>query len=268
MVKAVPAAALAALFFFVQTALADQITLSSTTSTENSGLFGFILPKFTAATGTEVRVIAVGTGQAIRIARNGDADALLVHHRPSEEAFVADGFGVERRIVMYNDFVVLGPGDDPAAARGAESVVEAFRAIAGSGIPFASRGDDSGTHKAEKGIWSAAGLSPEARDNWYREMGAGMGATLNAAVAMGAYTLSDRATWLSFANKQSHEIVFQGDPALFNQYAVIAVNPVKHPHVNIRGAQAFVDWLTGPNGQAAIAEYRRDGEQLFFPNAE
>lgn len=258
---------IAAYLMSIPAVMADQITLSSTTSTENSGLFEHILPKFTEQTGIEVRVIAVGTGQAIRIARNGDADVLLVHHRPSEERFVAEGYGVERIPVMYNDFVLLGPSEDPADVMSATSAIDAFRRIGDAGALFASRGDDSGTHKAELGLWQGAGLAPESRDSWYRELGAGMGATLNAAVAMGAYTLCDRATWISFANKHSHRIVFEGDAALFNQYSVIAVNPVRHPHVNTAAANSFVEWLSHWRGQSAISSFRLQGMQLFFPNA-
>lgn len=261
------ALAIAAHLLLPQAVLADPITLSSTTSTENSGLFEHILPKFTAETGIKVRVIAVGTGQAIRIARNGDADVLLVHHRQSEETFVAEGFGVERIPVMYNDFVVLGPSDDPADVATAASALEAFQRIRDADALFASRGDDSGTHKAEKGMWQAAEITPLSRDGWYRELGAGMGATLNAAVAMGAYTLCDRATWISFTNKGAHTVVFEGDPALFNQYSVIAVNPQRHPHVNAAAADAFIKWLTSWRGQSAISGFRLHGVQLFFPNA-
>ena len=245
------------------------ITLASTTSTENSGLFDHLLPRFTAATGIAVRVVAVGTGQALRMARNGDADVLLVHHRPSEEAFVAEGYGVRRHDVMYNDFVLVGPGADPAGVRGLDDAAAALAQIAGAGAPFASRGDDSGTHKKERDLWAAAGLDPSAAGgSWYRETGSGMGATLNAAAGMGAYALSDRATWHAFQNKGDLEVLVEGDQRLFNPYGVILVNPARHPHVHAREGQAFIDWLVSDDGQAAIAAYRLDGRQLFFPNAE
>ncbi len=250
------------------------ITLASTTSTENSGLFDHLLPRFTEATGITVRVVAVGTGQALRIARNGDADVLLVHHRASEEAFVAAGFGLRRYDVMANDFVLLGPRADPAGVRGRTDAARALAQIAGAGAPFASRGDDSGTHKKERDLWAAAGLDPAALDSagasgaWYRETGSGMGATLNAAAAMGAYALSDRATWLAFQNKGDLAVLVEGDERLFNPYGAILVSPARHPHVHAREGQAFIDWLVSAEGQAAIAAYRLDGRQLFFPNAE
>jgi len=245
------------------------ITLASTTSTENSGLFAHLLPQFTQSTGIAVRVVAVGTGQALRIARNGDADVLLVHHRPSEEAFVAEGYGVRRHDVMYNDFVLVGPRADPARLRGLDDAAAALARIAAARAPFASRGDDSGTHKKELDLWAAAGLDPSAASgSWYRETGSGMGATLNAATGMGAYALSDRATWLAFRNKGDVEVLVEGDPRLFNPYGVILVNPARHPHVHAREGQAFIDWLVSDPGQAAIAAYRLDGRQLFFPNAD
>ncbi len=245
------------------------VTLASTTSTENSGLFAYLLPRFTRATGIEVRVIAVGTGQALRIARNGDADVLLVHHRASEERFVAEGYGVKRHDVMYNDFVLVGPRADPAGVRDQTDAARALARIADSKSIFASRGDDSGTHKKERDLWAAAGLDPvEASGTWYRETGSGMGATLNAAAGMGAYALADRATWLAFRNKGDLEVLVQGDPRLFNPYGVILVNPAKHPHVNARDGQAFIDWLVSKPGQAAIAAFRLHGRQLFFPNAK
>ena len=212
---------------------ADQfIIVASTTSTENSGLFSFILPKFTEKTGIEVRVVAVGTGQAIKNAQNGDADVLFVHHKASEEKFVADGFGVERFDVMYNDFVIIGPGDDPAAIKGMNEVAVALQKIAAAQAPFASRGDDSGTHKKELSLWQDAAVDVKAASgSWYRETGSGMGATLNIASAMNAYVMSDRATWLKFGNKGDLEILLEGDSRLFNQYGIILVNPEKHPHV-------------------------------------
>ena len=245
------------------------IVVASTTSTDNSGLFGYILPIFEAETGIKVHVVAVGTGQALEIARNGDADVLLVHHKPSEERFVSGGFGVDRRDLMYNDFVIIGPKADPAGIDGMTDVVEAFKKIAAGRVPFASRGDDSGTHKVERQIWRQAGIDASvASGAWYWETGSGMGATLNTAVGMDAYSLSDRATWLSFRNKGELVILVQGDRRLFNQYGVIRVNPARHPHVKAAAAKAFVDWLTSEAGQTAIADFKVDGRQLFFPNAK
>ena len=246
----------------------DSILLQSTTSTANSGLYEAILPAFTERSGIRVDVVAVGTGQAIRNAENGDGDVLLVHATEAEEAFVAAGFGVERFDVMYNDFVIVGPASDPAGIGEAANVTEALRAIAGAETPFASRGDDSGTHKKELALWRAAGTDVAAASGtWYRETGSGMGATLNVALGMEAYALSDRATWIAFGNKGEHEILFEGRDELFNQYGVILVNPERHPNVAAEAGQAFVDWLLGERGQAAIAAYTLDGEQLFFPNA-
>ncbi|MEO1223665.1 MAG: substrate-binding domain-containing protein [Pseudomonadota bacterium] len=258
------------LTFMAGQAIAEDrhIVLASTTSTENSGLLGAILPLFRAESGVDVRVVAVGTGQALRLARNGDADVLLVHHRPSEEAFVVEGFGVERHEVMYNDFVLIGPRDDPAEITGLDDAASALARIAEAGAVFTSRGDNSGTHLAERTLWDAAGVAlDDASRDWYREMGSGMGATLNAAVAMDAYVLADRATWVSFANKRDHAVLVEGDPALFNQYAVILVNPDRHPHVRAEDGQAFIDWLLSNEGQSAIAAFRVDGQPLFFPNA-
>jgi len=245
------------------------IVVQSTTSTQNSGLFDNILPKFTARTGIEVRVVAVGTGQAIKNAANGDGDVLFVHSRPSEEKFVADGLGVSRADVMYNDFVIVGPADDPAGVAGSKDVTAALAKIADSKAAFASRGDDSGTHKAELRLWKAAAVDPaEASGAWYRETGSGMGATLNTATGMDAYALTDRATWIAFGNKGSHKIAVEGDPKLFNQYGVILVNPSVHPHIKAGMGQTFIDWLLSPQGQNAIASFKVDGQQLFFPNAE
>ncbi|HSF32185.1 MAG TPA: substrate-binding domain-containing protein [Candidatus Tectomicrobia bacterium] len=244
------------------------ITVASTTSTENSGLFGFILPKFQQATGIEVRVVAVGTGQAMKNAERGDADVLFVHHRPSEEQFVAQGFGVERHDVMYNDYVLLGPQTDPASIKGTQDVVAALRQIAATQAPFVSRGDDSGTHKLELSLWEAAGIDVKtASGSWYREAGSGMGATLNTASGLDGYSLSDRGTWISFKNKARLAIAVQGDSRLFNQYGVILVNPAKHRHVKATDGQAFIDWLISERGQQAIAEFRVEGQPLFFPNA-
>lgn len=245
------------------------ITVASTTSTENSGLFGSLLPKFQQETGIEVRVVAVGTGQAIKNAERGDADVLFVHHKPSEETFVAQGFGVNRRDVMYNDFIVVGPQDDPAGIKGNADVVAALGQIAAKQAPFVSRGDDSGTHKLELSLWEAAGVDVKrASGSWYREAGSGMGATLNTASGLNGYTISDRGTWSSFKNKGSLVPLVEGDSRLFNQYGVILVNPAKHPHVKAKEAQAFIDWLVSDRGQQAIADFRIGGEQLFFPNAK
>ena len=245
------------------------ITVASTTSTENSGLFGFILPQFQQATGIEVRVVAVGTGQAIKNAERGDADVLFVHHQPSEEQFVAQGFGVKRHDVMYNDYVLLGPQTDPAGIKGTKDIVAALTQIAATAAPFVSRGDDSGTHKLELSLWEAAGIDvKKASGSWYREAGSGMGATLNTASGLDGYTISDRGTWISFKNKGRLAIVVEGDPRLFNQYGVILVNPAKHAHVKAKDGQAFIDWLISDQGQKAIADFRVEGQQLFFPNAK
>lgn len=250
-------------------AATEFIIVQSTTSTDSSGLFEQILPQFTDETGIEVRVVAVGTGQAIKNARNGDGDVLLVHAKPAEENFVEEGWGVERHDVMYNDFVVVGPNDDPAGIKGEKDAARALEKIAQSEAAFASRGDDSGTHKKERALWKAAGVDVDAASGgWYRETGSGMGATLNTAVGMEAYTLSDRATWLAFGNKQGVEILVEGDPELFNQYGVILVNPDKHPRVKAEAGQIFIDWLLGAEGQSAIASFKVGGEQLFYPNAK
>jgi tungstate transport system substrate-binding protein len=259
------------LFPAASVALADDdnfIIVQSTTSTQNSGLFDYILPKFTKKTGIEVRVVAVGTGQALKNARNGDGDVVLVHSKPDEEKFVAEGWGVKRHDVMYNDFVIVGPASDPAGIAGLKEADEAFKKIAEAKAPFASRGDDSGTNKEEIRLWNAAGVdAKKASGEWYLETGSGMGATLNTAVGKQAYTLTDRGTWLSFANKDDFKVLLEGDPKLFNQYGVILVNPEKHPNVKAEQGQAFIDWLTGPEGQAAIANYTIDGQQLFFTSA-
>jgi tungstate transport system substrate-binding protein len=231
-------------------------------------LFEHILPLFTERTGIEVRVVAVGTGQALRNGANGDGDTLLVHARAAEDAFVAEGHGSERRDVMYNDFVIIGPTADPAGIAGMTDASAALARIAQAGAPFASRGDDSGTHKAELALWQVTGIDTAAASGtWYRETGSGMGATLNVAIAMGAYALTDRATWSRFGNKGDARILVAGDDRLFNPYGVILVNPARHPHVKAGLARTFADWLTGPEGQAAIASFRIDGEQVFFPNA-
>ena len=245
------------------------IVVQSTTSTENSGLFDHILPLFTARIGIEVRVVAVGTGQALKNARNGDGDVLLVHAKADEEAFVAEGYGVERHDLMYNDFVIVGPKSDPAEIRGGRDAVVALDFLAAAAVPFASRGDDSGTHKKELELWDATAIDPRrVSGSWYRETGSGMGTTLNLAVGMKAYTMTDRATWIAFGNKGDFEIMIEGDERLFNQYGVTLVNPERHSSVKAKEGQAFIDWLTGPDGQQAIASYRRDGETLFFPNSK
>jgi tungstate transport system substrate-binding protein len=244
------------------------IIVQSTTSTQNSGLFDHILPIFKKRSGIEVRVVAVGTGQALKNARNGDGDVVLVHSSPDEEKFVAEGWGVKRHDVMYNDFVIVGPASDPAGIAGLKDADQAFKRIAEAEVPFASRGDGSGTHKAELRLWNEAGVdAKKASGDWYLETGSGMGTTLNTAVGKHAYALTDRGTWLSFANKGDLEALVEGDPNLFNQYGVILVNPDKHANVKARDGQAFVDWLISGEGQAAIASYRIDGERLFFSNA-
>jgi tungstate transport system substrate-binding protein len=249
------------------TAQADErfITLSSTTSTQDSGLFGYILPLFQAATGVSVHVVAVGTGQALAIGERGDADALLVHDRPGEDKFVAEGYGIDRRDVMYNDFVIVGPNTDPAHIRGLKDAQKALTQIAAAQAPFASRGDDSGTNRMELRLWKAAGIPVDAHSGWYRDLGQGMGPTLNTAAAMNAYTLTDRATWANFKNRQGLEILTEGDPALFNPYGSILVNPAKWPQVKATDARTWHEWLTGQPGLDAITSYRINGEELFFP---
>ncbi|WP_240454050.1 substrate-binding domain-containing protein [Halomonas sp. NO4] len=241
------------------------ITLASTTSTENSGLFDAIIPLFTEATDIEVRVVAVGTGQAFEIARRGDADSLLVHDTAGEERFVAEGYGTERANVMYNDFVVIGPGDDPAGIADAGTVEAAFSRIAETEAPFASRGDDSGTNRAELRLWEAAGVEPGGE--WYRELGSGMGPTLNTAAGMDAYVMADRATWVAFDNRQNLALLFEGDEALFNQYGSVLIDPERHPHLKHDLVEQWHDWLLSDAGQQAIADFEVKGQQLFFPNA-
>ncbi len=247
----------------------ESIIVQSTTSTQNSGLYDHILPMFEEKTGIDVRVVAVGTGQALENGRRGDGDVLLVHAKPAEEKFVAEGYGVERFDVMYNDFVIVGPADDPAGVKGMDDAPAALAKIAEQEAIFASRGDDSGTHKKELSLWEAAGVDPtEASGGWYRETGSGMGATLNTGIGMDAYVMADRATWISFSNKQNHEILVEGDPALFNQYGIIMVNPEKHPNVNVDAAKTFIDWILSEEGQSAIASFKVQGQQLFIPNAD
>jgi tungstate transport system substrate-binding protein len=246
-------------------AIAGFITVASTTSTEQSGLFKHLLPLFTSQTGIEARVVAVGTGQALDIGRRGDADVILVHDAEAERKFVEQGFGVEYRKVMYNDFVLVGPRSDPAGAR-SKDALEALKRIDRAQASFVSRGDHSGTHAAELRLWRLAGIEI-GKQRWYRSTGAGMGPALNTAAALNAYILADRGTWISFRNRGELEVLVQGDSRLFNQYSVMLVNPRKHRHVKRELGQAFIDWLVSPQGQAAIAGYRLDGEQLFFPNA-
>jgi len=244
------------------------ITLATTTSARNSGLLEVLLPKFTEETGIEVRVVAVGTGRAVQLARDGDADGLLVHHKGLEEQFVADGFGIERLPVMYNEFIIVGPKADPAGAAKAGGGVEALKKIAEAKSPFVSRGDKSGTHLRELATWKQAGIDPApASGTWYREAGSGMGATLNTAVGMQAYCLTDSGTWLNYKERGPLVVLVHNDPKLFNPYTFIVVSPEKHPHVKKDLTQKFADWLTGPDGQKAIADYRIGGEQAFFPNA-
>jgi len=244
------------------------ITVASTTSTEQSGLFRHLLPLFRQKTGIEVRVVALGTGQALDMARRGDADVVFVHARSAEENFVAEGYGVRRLPVMYNDFVLIGPKTDPARIAGGQDILEALRKIRDAKAPFVSRGDRSGTHMAELALWKQAGIDLASdRGPWYRDTGQGMGPALNSASSMNAYLLADRGTWISFRNRGELAILVEGDTRLFNQYGVILVNPEKHRHVKKEMAQAFIDWLVSPEGQQAIAAYRIGGEQLFFPNA-
>lgn len=244
------------------------ITVASTTSTEQSGLFGHLLPLFSKAEGISVKVVAVGTGQALDIGRRGDADVVFVHDRPAEDKFMSEGQGVKRFDVMYNDFVIIGPRSDPARISASKDVVEALRKIATAKATFISRGDKSGTHAAELRLWKEAGVDLGAgKDNWYREIGQGMGPALNMASSSNAYLLSDRGTWLSFKNRGELAILTEGDKRLFNQYGVMLVNPEKHPSVKAKDGQAFIDWLVSPKGQEAIAGYKVGGEQLFFPDA-
>ena len=244
------------------------IVVASTTSTQDSGLFGHILPLFKAKTGIDVKVVAQGTGQALDTGRRGDADVLFVHAKPQEEKFIADGAGVKRFPVMYNDFILVGPKSDPAGIKNMSDVTEALKAIKAKDAPFISRGDRSGTHAAELDLWKAAGIDiGKDKGPWYKEIGQGMGAALNTASASNAYVLADRGTWLSFKNRGDLDILVAGDKRLFNQYGVMLVSPDKHPHVKKELGQAFIDWLVSPEGQKAIADYKVNGEQLFFSNA-
>jgi tungstate transport system substrate-binding protein len=244
------------------------ILVQSTTSTANSGLYDYMLPKFEGETGIKVNVVAVGTGQAIKNAMNCDADVLLVHAKPAEEKFVSDGYGVKRYDLMYNDYVIVGPESDPAGVSGMGDVKAALTKIAESGSAFASRGDDSGTHKKEQSLWAAANIDPEeGSGDWYKSTGSGMGATLNTGVGMGAYVMTDRATWISFKNKSDYKIAVEGDKALFNQYGVVLVKSEKCPDVKVEAGYTFINWLISKHGQEVIGSYKVDGQQLFFPNA-
>ena len=246
-------------------AMAQSIVMSSTTSTEQSGLFGYLLPEFKKATGIDIKVVALGTGQALDMARRGDADVVFVHDQPAEEKFVAEGFGIKRFSVMYNDFVVVGPQADPANAKG-NDIVTALKKISSSNAAFVSRGDKSGTHAAELRFWSQAALADK-KGSGYKECGCGMGPALNIGASTGAYVLTDRGTWLNFKNRADLKVLVEGDAKLFNQYGVMVVNPAKHAHVKQADAQKFVDWIVSSNGQAAIAAYKIGGESVFFPNA-
>jgi tungstate transport system substrate-binding protein len=261
---------IAACALFPLSAFAQEksIVVASTTSTQDSGLFGHILPLFKAKTGIDVKVVAQGTGQALDTGRRGDADVVFVHAKPAEEKFLAEGFGVKRYPVMYNDFVLIGPANDPAGVKGTQDIVAAFTALKNKRIPFISRGDNSGTHQAELKLWKDAGIDiAKAKGPWYREIGQGMGAALNTASASDAYVFSDRGTWLSFKNRGYLVIVVEGDKRLFNQYGAMLVNPQKHPTVKKELGQRFIDWLVSPEGQQAIADYKINGQQLFYPDA-
>ena len=245
----------------------QSIILQSTTSTTNSGLYDYLLPHFLKQTGIEVHVVAVGTGQALKNAENGDGDVLLVHSKPDEEKFVSNGFGIERFDVMYNDFVFVGPAADPANINSSDTSLTVLKKIFEAREIFVSRGDKSGTHKKEMQLWKSADIEPSLfSGDWYREAGSGMGATLNIAVGMGAYTLTDRASWINFKNKQDLIILFEGDENLYNQYGIILVNPDKHPHTKVKFGQQFIDWILSNQGQSLISKYKVDGQQLFFPN--
>jgi len=246
----------------------QRVLVQSTTSTGNSGFYDYLLPLFKKETGITVNVVSVGTGQAIRNARNCDGDVLLVHSKPAEEAFVADGYGVERFDLMYNDFVIIGPNTDPAALAQSDSVIAAMQSVAENAMLFASRGDDSGTHKKELALWNAANVDVEAAGrNWYRSTGSGMGATINTAIGLGAYVLTDRASWISYKNKRDYTVVFEGDQALFNQYGVILVDSEKCPEVAANEGQQFIQWLLSDTTQSAIGQFEMSGQQLFYPNA-
>ena len=252
----------------IATAEQNSITLAVTTSFENSGLADVLLPRLLEDTGLEVRLVVVGTGQALKLGENGDVDAVLVHAKQAELAFIEAGFGTERIEIMYNDFVIVGPSEDPAGISDMNTVADVLTQIAATESIFASRGDDSGTHKKEISLWALAGIdATNLEEPWYRSTGSGMGATLNMAAAADSYVLTDRGTWISFGNKQNLAILFDGDPPLNNQYAILLINPERHPHINTEGAQIFADWMTSERGQQVIGDYRLQGEQLFHPNA-
>ena len=262
-------AASATLVALPSTAQDKSIVVASTTSTEQSGLFGYLLPAFTKKTGIAVKVVAVGTGQALDIGRRGDADVVFVHDRPAEDTFVAEGAGIDRRDVMYNDFVLVGPKSNLAMVIGTKDITSALRAIANAKVPFVSRGDKSGTHAAELRFFKDAGVDPTTgRGGWYRETGSGMGPALNTASSMDAYILADRGSWLSFKNRGNLGIVVEGDKRLFNPYGVMLVNPARHPHVKVAEGKAFMDWLVSKEGQDTIAGFKIEGQQLFFPDAQ
>ncbi|MFT5509401.1 MAG: tungstate transport system substrate-binding protein [Hyphomicrobiaceae bacterium] len=266
--SAIIAAAITTTLVAIASANDRSIIVQSTTSTKNSGLYNVLLPQFKKATGITVHIVAVGTGQAIRNARNCDGDVLLVHAKGAEQKFVTDGFGTKRHDLMYNDFVFVGPPSDSAKITGSKSASDTLKKIATSKAIFASRGDDSGTHKKERTLWQAAGIDPTpSSGKWYRETGSGMGATLNIAVGMGAYAMTDRATWIAFKNKRDFKVLVEGDKALFNQYGITAVSAKKCPSVKTKLAETFSAWLRSKSGQSAIAAYKRNGQQLFFPNA-
>jgi tungstate transport system substrate-binding protein len=261
-------AAMLCIAAFTASAQEKFITVASTTSTEQSGLFGYLLPIYERQTGVKVRVVALGTGQALDVARRGDADVVFVHARAAEEKFLAEGQGVKRYPVMYNDFVLIGPQGDPARIGGSKDILAALRRVEAAQAPFVSRGDRSGTHMAELDLWKAAAVDIDRRKGpWYRDTGQGMGPALNTAASMGAYVLADRGTWLAFKNRGDLRILVEGDKRLFNQYGVMLVNPEKHPNVKKQLGQQFIDWLVSPTGQKAIAAYQIGGEQLFYPNA-
>ncbi len=262
--------AMALLASFTTFAVAQErsILVQSTTSTQNSGLYDYLLPIFTEETGIRVDVVAVGTGQALKNAERGDADVLLVHAKAAEEAFIAAGFGVKRFDLMYNDFIILGSEDDPLGLSEADSVEDMLTLLSTGDAIFVSRGDDSGTNKKELQLWASIGVTPDPNSGWYRETGSGMGATIRVAVELGAYTMSDRATWIAYENKGDTKIVYEGDPPLFNQYGIIMVNPEVHPHVKVEDAQIFIDWMLSGHGQDLINNYIVNGQQLFFANAD
>ena len=263
------AAACAALAALTAPAQDKSIVVASTTSTEQSGLFGHLLPAFAKTTGIAVKVVALGTGQALDVGKRGDADVVFVHDRAAEDKYVAEGWGVDRRDVMYNDFVLAGPKADPAKVAGTKDIAAALKAIADAKAPFVSRGDKSGTHAAELRYFKLASVDPlEGKGSWYRETGSGMGPALNTASSMNAYILADRGTWLSFRNRGDLIVVVEGDKRMFNPYGVMLVNPAKHPHVKVAEGRAFIDWLVSREGQDTIAGYRIGGEQLFFPDAQ